>query len=1074
MVREVNGTESVGNGAVGASLRSLHESFHGENVAVGSADTEEDEGEESDGDFELDTMGDDDEDDDDDDDDDEEDELEEEERTDSQYGGHILGHLDTDTDADGLRDELMALAAAAADDGSGVGDDTIAHRTRTKLSLVDVEMDSLESLLPPDPMDSSLLIGGENEYQRFLSSLLPTGDGEDNLSFLDEEDEEYRPDEEEEEEDEEERKERRRRADTTGSEGDVVRSGSGEFEEEEDEEDEDEDHDKQTLRVSKRELTELLWDSTQIKVPPTFARPTAGDGRTSASTSATTRPAVGEAAQVTVAAGKDQGDEAANAAHEALEELKDAAAVKDLNGSVSAQQCIQLASQMHKHFQLLLQTFHMIATNDGPPPVKEDKAERVAAPQDAQLIQTAAQVKKDQLDECTAMLRELQIRGKRALEYKAQVLSKITMNNSNGSGSAKAAASSERLGERRVTRSISAAHAAVAHPSMFDIVGSQATEELTKVFERGCSVADRNQKLQKSMLELDKHILLNRKKRRGSAPRKIVFLAAEDRLLLQGVKRYGVEQDAWAEIRKTLLPTKEVHVLNKRFRYLASKKKRAGGKEFKEFNNESHSRKKGIWMVEEDVRLVRGVIEYFGANRRFARISSKYLPHRGRLEIRKRWERLKEQYRTEDGAVKEFDESLPPPTAMTREFASAVKAFLEGKLRQKLIETPAATTTAPVNKQTLSRKTKSGNAAKTIAREPVKNPVAVEPSSCSVKNLHPALFFSSWAVIHPAMLLEQTCEHNWPAFIGEKRKDVSSESTLDLVSRAAASRVEEEAATHRTVLVSSSERLEPIREDQEEDDEELASSGVEFSLDTVESGEEDDGNGDEEDSDFEHDELLSSDADESDSEYERMELSDDDDNQEEDDGDNDSIDEGEASHGEGDSRPGTQPAQVKHTLRLENLREPGGTRAMRALEALERRITGDQPSAADHTTGFTSLPLDSSQYEPLAANEAPFNDVDLLAYEELSASGSSEGDDGSEYEQDELPSSDDDFGNDASEDVAVAADRSKRLREAAGAQPVKRPKLQQVEGRCDDCGSSPCVCASVRMQRLLARIQPPG
>ena len=85
----------------------------------------------------------------------------------------------------------------------------------------------------------------------------------------------------------------------------------------------------------------------------------------------------------------------------------------------------------------------------------------------------------EQLEECEWMLRELQVRGKHALKHKAQLLSKLTLNSSSSSGGGGgssatgggAMATEDLLEKRRVTRSITAAHAAVAHPSMFDIVG---------------------------------------------------------------------------------------------------------------------------------------------------------------------------------------------------------------------------------------------------------------------------------------------------------------------------------------------------------------------------------------------------------------------------------------------------------------------------------------------------------------------------------------------------------------------------------------------------------------------------
>ena len=102
------------------------------------------------------------------------------------------------------------------------------------------------------------------------------------------------------------------------------------------------------------------------------------------------------------------------------------------------------------------------------------------------------------------------------------------------------------------------------------------------------------------MLELDKHLLLNRKKHkrtRSTGTRKIVFSAAEDRLLLRGVKRHGgINAEAWREIRETLIPTKDESEIAKRYRYLCSRKKRGGGgaaTAFKEYHSEHHKAQVG-------------------------------------------------------------------------------------------------------------------------------------------------------------------------------------------------------------------------------------------------------------------------------------------------------------------------------------------------------------------------------------------------------------------------------------------------------------------------------------------------
>ncbi|KAJ0401970.1 hypothetical protein ATCC90586_003203 [Pythium insidiosum] len=165
-----------------------------------------------------------------DDDDDEEEEEEEEEDGDGEMQAveieGIGGSGEDDSDRIGVSLGLfeglqssMSLASTAELPPSAAtaipAADTIAHRTRTKFSLANVPIDELESLLPPEPTDAEDR-AHEEEYQRFLSSLLPTVDDGDNLSFLDEEDEEYHPDEDEDEDDEEDDGEAENH-DTTGN-----------------------------------------------------------------------------------------------------------------------------------------------------------------------------------------------------------------------------------------------------------------------------------------------------------------------------------------------------------------------------------------------------------------------------------------------------------------------------------------------------------------------------------------------------------------------------------------------------------------------------------------------------------------------------------------------------------------------------------------------------------------------------------------------------------------------------------------------------------------------------------------
>ncbi|TMW63824.1 hypothetical protein Poli38472_002765 [Pythium oligandrum] len=946
-----------------ASVR-LHDVALGdESDSIRRGDADEADGDDDDDeDFELDTMGLDI-----DDEEDEENELDEDD-------GHDASSVD----------ESSAIDV----DVTEVDSEMIAHRTRTKLSLVDVALDTLESFLPPDPVESLLGDQKDDEYQRFLASLLPTMD--DHLSFLDEEDEEYHPDEDDDDDEDYDEEDRGNR--TLSSPLAMV-------------------NEEQSVRVSKKELTALLWDSTMLKVPPTFTHPS--ESMTSMPTGSTPRGARPRTelppSQTSVKSShKSNAEEAVF-----TDEEDDRAVLQNLQGKVDQAQCIHLASQMHKHMQLLLQTFHLLANH----PDKD--TERLVK----------------QRKECERMLRELQVRGKRALQHKGRLLAKLNP-------SVTADSSEEALEQRRVTRSLSAAHAAVAHPSMFDIVGSQSMDALTTKFRNGCTITDRNRVLQESMAEVDKHVLLGRKKRRRLAPRKKIasnpFSAIEDRLLFHGVKRFGADPESWKDIHEHLLPAKQPDMLRKRYRYLTSAKKKAGATEIKEYHHTFNSRKFVQFALEEDVRLARGMVEYMNDKRRYSRVARKYLPHRHRLEIRKRWGRLKkvelnllaEEHKeneegeghgvgeregegTGEGEGDAEGEALPPS------FYLGLKERLEAQLREQLKRQQTQTKPTAVE-------VKAKIKAKIKVEEPAHDDLQDNGSACScrTKNLHPALFFSSWAVISPQTLLQRTCEHNWPAFIEDQRNAPATKDTMDMVSRHAVSHAEEEQQRQHA-------GLSVIEEGDEEDEGAQTQQSVEF---------EDE---DDEESEFERDELLSSDEGDSDSEYEQMELTDDDDSvelmnemlaEEDDDAFEDS---------EHDSTPVSTPSrEVQHTLRLENLKTPGDERTQRALQALERRITGKRASDRDWHFAV-STPSHS------------FTELDLFADEVLGSSGDEGG-----FERDELRGSSDE---DSEHDTATEEDEEDAF-PSRFVQPLKRIKLV----RCPTCDHSPCVCA--RMERLLHRM----
>ncbi|OWZ18958.1 hypothetical protein PHMEG_0006861 [Phytophthora megakarya] len=743
--------------------------------------------------------------------------------------------------------------------------DTIATRTRTKFSLVDVAVETEE----------------DREYQRFLSSLLPNE--QVNLSFLDEEDEEYRPEEEEDEQEDED-----------------ARRG-----------------------ISKKELTDLLLDSTHMTFPKL---------------SATAIPAM----------------------------------LRGRPEAVTQAQCIQLASQMHKHLQLLLQTYHLLASK---PPTPE-------------------------LAECRTMIEELQHRGEKALQDKNALLSKLNpamtgssvgstsgIETPSGSDTAEsegnsgnASTSETLLASRRVTRSLTAAHAAVAHPSMFELVGSQTVDELAAGFARGCSLDERDRAIQEQMLQLDTH-LISAKKRRKS---KKGYSTTEDVLLAHGAKRFGTQTDSWERIQKDFLPTKTTQNLRHRFKYLLSPKTGMNAVKALHLKTplEPHN---NSWLLEEDVRIARGLVELHKEKYHFAHLAKKYLPHRSRLEIRKRWERLGAKFRSDLAEI-----GLTAPDEDSIELAVSMKEYLEDKLRNRMMRQKGEAERAKLDAALQLH----------LLRQGMRNTRTVESmsvASCKTKNLHPALFFSSWSFINPAMLLNSTCKHNWPSFMNE---DTDGKDKLQ-----------------RNPLNAGETGNGIIQSEYDEED----------------------------DSDYEHDELLSSENEESDSDFEQMEFMDDDEIDEDRDG------EVNADTIEQESFIIPSP-RTRHPLRLQNLDQPDNERMKRALAALERRIVGKSVNDSATSSGMSShngpmkrekRKVVSTLVAPLGANQTA-NAFQVDIAEPALATTTTIGID------------------------AVDGDNDDAWEDGSGNEEFEVAKLQQ----CPICRHTTCKCSSSeRMQLLLRRMK---
>lgn len=973
----------------------------------------------------------------------------------------------------------------------------------------------------------------DDEYQRFLSSLLPHD--QENLSFLDEEDEEYHP-------------------------------------EEEDDDDEDEDtvkatdpRDRVAAKISKKELTELLWDSTRLGLPLLGSQRSSVDalaavagvvnGTAHGPPSVTEpvsrffQPSVRPAAAPTAAFYRRPVD----GSRQTL-----VGSTQELNGAIAQEQCIRLASQMHKHFQLLLQTFHMVASGERASDCNsDDDSDDEAKPRLPNL---------EAMRECERMLEELQARGEQAQQCKGALLAKLTEPPEDASGAS-----------RRVTRSLTAAHAAVSHPSMFEVVGAQAVSELTRKLAERCSLADRDQSVQEHLLEVDTHLLGTMKKN----PKK-PFTAVEDNLLAHGVKRFALHPHRWEQIEKHFLPGKSPAVIQRRYRYLASSK--TGTSAVKEYHARFLKRRNPTWILEEDLRIARGMIEFHDAPYRFARVRTHFLPHRDRPEIGKRWKRICAKWFHAIAAEN------PSIDTSSIDFAVLVKDLLEDKLREQVkqqsLELMLEHDMDESDDSDSAAENDDDDDASAASKRQPSRPLlgSASASECASKHLHPALFFTSWALVSPASLLSKTCEHNLPSFIGEmaaRRPNQATEAAAEDAVGRESSGVETDSSAVSVECV-----LEGVATDvgtrQDIDTEGIASTissedafwaeeilsstaplppspsppppslvgSVESEPSTANTSavlddEEDD------DSDYEHDELVSSDGEHgSDSEeFEQLELSDDEEDDESDfdyeelgvsDDSGGDCDDDESAEDESDA-VGTpsrghvsdtgawsspiysriaksavaidqtvrqhqlQQRPVRYTLRLRNLLNPEDERTKRALEALERRIVGKslkdvlvKPPAARPASKrriVSRVLSDSAQQGPdtdgsdksdaflqcaspaKAVGEAGASAlvaVDLATDEVLSSPSGGDDDD---FECEELL--DNDSANDSEVCVPITSTAPAPLEQQLQQQdqqyepwqPNKKVKLRH-SATCSTCRSvDMCSCARQREQQLLRRLQ---
>ena len=466
----------------------------------------------------------------------------------------------------------------------------------------------------------------------------------------------------------------------------------------------------------------------------------------------------------------------------------------------------------------------------------------------------------------------------------------------------------------------------------------------------------------------------------------------EDALLAHGAKRFGTQATSWDQIQRHFLPSKTTQNLRHRYKYLISPK--TGMNAIKALHSRTGPQHHNTsWLLEEDLRIARGLVELHGEKYPFSRLSKSYLPHRSRLEIRKRWERLGTKFRLDLADMK-----LAVPADDSLDLVIAMKELLEDKLRARMLhqhgkaETAKPGAAVQLDRSGQGRRNAlvSGSVGKeaTVGASPLVAGTQTTVSSsisCRSKNLHPALFFSSWSFISPATLLDGTCEHNWPSFMDE---DNETNDNM-LRNQLSASGVDDQALQPESQHVCVSGQPEALSKAQIQefmwtampsDAVVTPPAGTKHSQANVEMDayilQKDSEEEDDDDSDYERDELLSSDSEESGSDFEQMEFTDADDDTDAngdretstdaldqydelasgmDDrsvADSDSPNEGPCWSPLSSSMsdpPGLQSAyggssashtRIRHPLRLQNLGRPGNERIGRALAALEQRIVG--------------------------------------------------------------------------------------------------------------------------------------
>lgn len=578
----------------------------------------------------------------------------------------ILIFLQHDSDAHEAMDETS-------------DDVTIAGRTRTKLSLTNVDISELELFLQDDeplevprssshfPPPQERLSAEDLEYQRFLASLVPTPSTPSVMTESEGEDEEY----------------------------------SMELTEGEEEEEETLD---QETSISKKELEKLL----HAAVAPSVAIPSLLGDRTIIRFDGHRHNGGGEISGIPPSPFSNPRTILPNTSNRVLSNPN--------TNSMLHRMRLQVASQIHQHFQLLRQALYLL--DQGGSTTEESLRIRT---------------------EYTQMLEEIQRRKDHIATYRRE--------ESKFSGPM---VLDSRTSVGYHTRSVTEAESLKQNPSVFYIQGLEDTDVIsrwvhhpsgsssTTHFEEfpldvhligpglGCHTNHNSLNFIPPKPGVPKPGVLTKKSKSTKYP---AFTRSEHQLLCHGVHMFGngSSRDNGQWIIRHFLPQKNLceirnaSIVDRNLiqAYLLKQQRLSSYVSCRNLT----------WIPDEDRRICRGLFQFHTHRQPFRLIAQRYLPHRSANEVRKRWERLRPTF----GYVRETKLLNIPK----------MEAFLA----------------SPVTPRSTSSK-KEDDAIPSLTIEDKEN------GCCSFGQLHRG-------VVHNPMLRERytnlmypmTCRHHWPCVL---------------------------------------------------------------------------------------------------------------------------------------------------------------------------------------------------------------------------------------------------------------------------------------------------------------------